>query len=347
MRKKSAQQIRSRDEATRGLERKCVCPRFVVPFSSFFVRAALRVVALWCVASGLALGQAPGQSARSIIESLNYQTSRAAHREGIATCGSIGTVFMENRAIADSLVKLGDEASPEIERALNSVQNEGPNSPFNPSAGYLGYAYARIKGPTAYRLLRALINSPVSNGLRFAYTDSISVSFGLTSYVDSSVDFTPGGCKQPEPRDGLNQFISGWEGDIRSRVDASLGVQARSALKRLLKGKTWAALRSELWHGKIPSYVAVGYKLIIQGPWSEPLETVDLNQVVDLARFPRDPQIDTAFSDGSGHRCRSYAVEFKRVETSFLPKYAVDNSDLDGLLRVISACATDVNSGPF
>ena len=57
-------------------------------------------------------------------------------------------------------------------------------------------------------------------------------------------------------------------------------------------------------------------------------------------------EIDTVFKRALGSDCGRFRVTFLRVHNPALPgrlKYVVDNSDLQGLVRLIGSCAAKVN----
>jgi len=306
--------------------------------------SAVVLGALCLFTPGEARSQALGHSARSVIETLTYQSGRQSPSGGIATCGSLYTDFRDSRAIADSLVDLGEAASPEIEAALDSLLREGSASRFAHNGDFLGYAYARIRGPDSYGRIRAIINSSKTGFLRQGFVKSVSFAFGLTSYVDSSIEPSRGGCRAPEPRDGLNSLIAAWERNDRAQFESAIGTRARAALRQMLKEANWASLRVRLWPGSQTAHVALGYRLQFSGAWgAADGSTQQTDALIDLAQYPRNPEVDTYFRDGLGNHCGSYTVKFTRVQTDYLPKYVVDNLDLEGLLRVISSCATDVS----
>jgi hypothetical protein len=306
--------------------------------------SALLLGALCVFTPGQGRSQSPGDSARSLIDALTHQRSGRLHGDSIATCGSLYADFRESRAMADALVNLGEPATPDIESALDSISSEGSASPFAQNGDLLGYAYARIRGPAAYARIRAIINTPRTGFLRQGFTKSVSIAFGLTSYVDSSIEPARGGCRAPEPRDGLNALIAAWQRDDRAKLESDIGPRARAALQGMLSAANWVTLRARLWPGSPAPQIAIGYTLELPGPWGAADGSAQQTDApVDLAQYPRDPQVETYFCDGSGNRCGKYTVRFRRVRTDFLPKYAVDNPDLEGLLRVISSCTTDVS----
>jgi hypothetical protein len=294
----------------------------------------------------IGVGHTQGQSVHSLIELLTYQSGRQWHPNGVVTCGSLYQDTLENRRVADSLVNLGDVAVPELQGALDSVLKEGETSRFVRNAGFLGYAYAKLKGPSAYPLLRTLINRAGLESLRQPFANSVSVAFGLTSYVDSSITPNRGGCRAPEPRDALNQLLAAWLRGDRRQFESSIGPQGKAALRGLLDETSWTATREKLLHSGNTGHVALGYTLRIGGRWSQPEGTAQAEAPIDLAQYPRNPEVDTHFSDGSGKPCGDYTLRFRRVESDFLPKYEIDNSNLGTLLRMISACATDVRNEP-
>ena len=150
--------------------------------------------------------------------------------------------------------------------------------------------------------------------------------------------------RSEEPRDALDQLILAWETNNRVYLEASLGPRARSALDRLLTGKSWATMRAELWLSESGRSLAIGYRFAIAGPWSEPEETLE----EERGRGHRDeqpvnPEIETLFTTSSGVHCGGLPVAFfetPRTQWSWGPvKYSIDNPNLVDLLRLIASCA--------
>ena len=136
------------------------------------------------------------------------------------------------------------------------------------------------------------------------------------------------------PRDVLDQFILAWERNDQQWVEASLGPNAKAALQSLLNGRTWAKMRAELWRGKSDGRVAVGYRFVDSGWWSEREQPLPIN--LD-ARKPANPE--TLFTNSSGGECGRHSVRFLDADEGNHTIYRVDNPDLGDLLHVISSCA--------
>ena len=306
------------------------------------------VTLLWLPCLGIGSGQAQEQAAAAIIADLTYQ-SDLRPSGGFFTCGSMYAEMLENRRLAESLVKLGDSALPDIERVLDSVEQEGLRSQFGPFAGWVVFAYAKITGAAAYPRLRTMMGNPKLEFLQHALANCVSVALGLTSYVDSSSLLPDIMCRNQEPRDALNQVILAWERSDRPRLQSNLGPDAKTALKLLLKKKSWAALRAELTHGKPDGIVAVGYRFSGSGRWFEPEGTVEEDTAKpNLGGSPGQFGIDTLFKDSSGGTCGTLRVKFKEipVKGTYSVKYVVDNSDFGDLLRLIAFCAAEAHKIP-
>jgi hypothetical protein len=249
------------------------------------------------------------------------------------TCGSLGTEKQQNRALAASLSRLGSSAAPDIERALDSVENRGLRSEFAPGAGWLMYAYARIMGPAAYGRLSRMIGNPELRSLQNTLAASIALSLNLTSYVDRLVVPTGILCRTPQPRDTLDQFILAWERKDRKNLEFALGARAKAALARLPDATTHSDKGSRS--------VAIGYRLGIAGRWSEPPETLeDSDTTGGIPGNPENMDINVNFKDAVGRDCGRYVVRFKRA--AYRPPeigYLIDNPDIPGLLRVLASCA--------
>jgi hypothetical protein len=302
-------------------------------------QGVFRCVALFAFPCLLATASA-GQVSRSptdIVRFITYQDGRpGAERLAFAGCG-ISADGLADRAAAASLVGLGGAAVPAIESALDSLDRSG----YVANAHLLLYAYAKILGQAAYPRLWRMDSSPELDDLRLAVDDSIALSFGLTSYVSGyRTPMRTFRCRGQQPRDALDQLIVGWERDDRRWVESTLGPAARASLDSLLKSRTWAEMRAELWPRKPTRGLAVGYRFEIPSRWSEP----ELD--VDGARYPDESSgrvaLDARFTGRSGADCEAYRVAFVRTPSAGPPaylRYLVDNSDLRGLLRLIGSCA--------
>ena len=286
--------------------------------------------------------KAQGKTAADLIRFLTYQSDRPDKgnvRMGLFSCGPVTA----DLAAAKSLARLGDSAIPEIEKELDAIEMHGYQS--GDGSSWLELAYARIKGPDAYPRLRRMGGNPRLGFDRHNLDSSIALSLSITSYVsDSRLLLRSIRCTRgPEPRDALDQLILAWERNDRLWLEASLGPRASAALNLLLKGRTWADLRAELWHGRSPGGVAVGYRFDIPGRWSAPQETLDEEGSSGAVALPDNPDLETRFKNGSGGDCGRRRVKFLKTPMGAGPgylMYVVDNFDLGDLLRLIGSCAT-------
>lgn len=152
-----------------------------------------------------------------------------------------------------------------------------------------------------------------------------------------------GNCiRAQEPQDSLDRFIIAWERNDLPELEDSLGPNAKAALASLLRHRSWSGLRAELWRRPSPGYMAVGYRFEIPGSWSKPDGALGEKESIDDG--PVNPDLDTRFTDSSGHDCGRLGVRFigTRVgvgRVRFVAEYFVDNSDLRDLLRLIATCA--------
>ena len=265
--------------------------------------------------------------------------------ESLLGCGPL----TEYRAIAKRLSDLGAAAVPAIEATLDSIESEGRRSEFAPNAGWLLLVYARIQGPAAAPRFKRLVRSTRLTFLRLELDEALALALDLTSYVDGLREPGPEfSCRSAEPRDALNQLVSAWERDDRHLIEASLGPNARAALKSQLSRRTWPALRAELWRVVPRSASGVGYRFEVSGRWSEPEETLrDVSGEINQDQDRRAPQLDTAFKNGSGADCGRHTIQFVGITRGtvvgaaplFPDTYLVDNSDIIDVLRLISSCA--------
>lgn len=289
-----------------------------------------RVVWLIGVSLSTVTGQTNDQSASDLIKYLTYQTKRP---EVVAvSCGIFAAMDAENRAAAQSLVKLGAAALPDINAAFDSIEQSGSASKSGYNAAWLLFAYAKIEGPGAFPRLRKMRGDPNFAFLNSAVDLAIALSLNATSYVSGwRRPAQEGVCTGPDPRKVLDGLILAWVNNDRASLEKILGSRASTALDALLKNTTWDALRAQFLHAKPSDKIAVGYRFDAAGRWSAAVETLD-DPDVSAWRI-EDLDINTLFSDGSGKDCGRLRISFRS------PDFSIDNSDLGDLLRVISRCA--------
>jgi hypothetical protein len=131
-------------------------------------------------------------------------------------------------------------------------------------------------------------------------------------------------------------------------LEAGLGPRAKAALDLLLDGRTWTAMRSDLWPSTPGKSVAIGYRFAPLGRWSEPDETLqDTRGPGTPEGNYLNPAIETQLMSGSGDDCGSLSVNFIQLPrsrfTGHSQEYSVDNADLAELLRLIGACSAGSN----
>ena len=271
-------------------------------------------------------GQIPGESPRALIEFLSRSTM--VERMGLFSCGSVN----RHRAAAISLANHGASAIPALNDALDSIEGRGRQStPFH--AGWLLLAYARIQGPSATPRLRRMLANPRLAFLQRYLDEAVALSLSLTSYLSAprepelgdppqGVRFRTIRCTtgSEEPRDALDLLIRAWASNDRPLLEACLGPAARTALNSSQPSIVWRRWRAGVG-------IAVGYRFEVPGRWSEPDETLE--------------ELETQFSNNSGAGCATHKVTFRKVleNTDSSPMYVVDNDDIAGILRSISACA--------
>jgi hypothetical protein len=307
-------------------------------------RAAAALYVCSCLLSqNRGVSQERERSASELIKRLTHQTDRPSGLGvSFGTCGSFGYVAAQDRSTVQSLVKLGASALPDIEVAFDSIENRGPASPFSYNAHWLLYAYAKIKGPEAFLRLREMRSDSQFMAYGSALDDSAALSLALTSYVSiwrRGIDVS---CRSPQPRDALDQMILAWERGDQALLERTLGPHARAALSSLLEDRTWDALRTQLWTAKPSDRIAVGYRFDVQGPWSQPLETLEDRKPIDDVQEVEEPELDTLFKDGSGKDCGRTRILFLSPGfDSPNSSYLVDNADIGALLGLISRCAAN------
>ncbi len=176
----------------------------------------------------------------------------------------------ENRAAAQSLVRLGAAALPDINAAFDSIAKSGSSSKFAPNAGWLLYAYAKIEGPADFPRLRKMHGDPNFGFLLAGLDAAAAASLDLTSYVSSSRQPIPESstsCEGPSPQETLDRFILAWE-----RKD----------------------------HERRTDITAVGYRFDPGSPWPNPPQ---MHMIEDV-------ELDTVFKDASGKDCGSQRIRF-------------------------------------
>src|SRR5579864_1113373 len=247
-----------------------------------------------------AFGQTEPQSPAELIKYLTYQSDRPFALD----CGTDLAEARHQRALTRSLVKMRTSAVPAIEEAIDSFEARGEKSAVGLHVGWLLFAYAEIEGPAAYPRLHRLIRNRPLGSFTIVVDNSMALAFGLTSYVSSSRTTLPAAifrCDRfEEPRDALDTMILAWEKDDAESLKATLGPTASSALTELLKGRTWADLRSTLWHDGSQKGTAVGYRFDLPGRWSEPEETLeDHRSRGDVYTNYDGPATETSFTSPS------------------------------------------------
>ncbi len=294
------------------------------------------------------------KSATDLIRDLTYQSDRPdiSGKRGQFDCGSARGGEEEDRALTNSLVKLGPSAVPDIEKGLDSLDRRGSQSPFMVNAAWLFYAYAKIEGPAGFPRLRRMMANPRLDLLRPGLETSASIALSLTSYVYGRGDPGTIVCRPYEPRDALEDVILAWNAGDQATFKAHLGPHAKVTLDSLIEGRTWEAVRAQFWHRRAGRDVAVGYRFRIAGRWSEPLETLVERHnegetfFSDISSNPPSPQIDTEFTNRFGVGCGEHRVQLHLGKDQWdRASYFVDNTDLGDLLRLISSCAADRRDG--
>ena len=294
------------------------------------------------------LGQVQEQSVSQLIASFSRESGSSGKPDLAAgpECADAGRVQSERRA-ARTIARLGDTAIHGLNSALDSIEARGYKSEFWFNAQWLLYAYGTAGGRGAFPRLLRMVGNPNLISSEPALDTAIALSLHLTSYAD---DFRVPGvqfCRLQEPRDALDHLILSWERNDQRSFEESLGPQGRDAIALSGVGRTWTALRAQMWRAKSEP-VAVGYRFEIAGAWSQPEENLDdtISQerqpVIDLSKLPRIANIDAEFTNKDGSDCGHYIVEFVLGQNRIMRSaYLVNNLDLEGLLGVISSCAAE------
>ncbi|MGJ5820003.1 hypothetical protein [Paludibaculum fermentans] len=229
--------------------------------------------------------------------------------------------------------------------ALDSLEQSGKSSAFSLNAGWLLEAYAQINGYQAYPRLRRMMENPKLAFLQGDIATSTAAALALTSYVHVSRRPTRRfHCDRKDaPSDVLDQLVLGWFRADRARVEESLGPEGQVALKRLLESEERFAVRMGLLPDDHQGAVAVGYRFEQAGGWMAPASLIGLDAGYrnEIPAKGQTPEFQTVFTSASGKDCGAYTVRFamEGTQEGGGRRYVVDNSDLAGLLRLITACA--------
>ncbi len=315
--------------------------RTTLKFAPPSILAILAHLGLLLLAAATA--EAQGESPDEIIRFLTYQTDRSgklAVEMGLFGCGG----GADDRAAEESVVRLGGAAGPELETALVSLESSGDSSPFALNAGWLPVAYAKIKGRSASDRLLELEREPQLAFLRASLQNALSISLSLTSYISSS---THTGkkflCRDGQPRDALDGIVLGWLRNDRQLLDASLSARSKTAVNELEKRIGWSGVRAQLWKVGTADGAAIGYRLSADASWSLPDDTLIENQQKGgAAQHRENPVVETRFVTAAGNACGQRQTKFvstREDPTSGRRTYLLDESDIEGLLRLLSSCA--------
>jgi hypothetical protein len=284
---------------------------------------------LLVLASGSAAGQRNEPSSADLIKRLGQPTLQ--DQMGLDPCSSI----RKHRNEAMSLVKHGTSAVPDLERAIDSIEAHGEESPFAVNARWLILPYAQILGRAAYPRLHRMTGDPKLLFLRSALDGAVAISLDLTAYVsDTGVPARVIHCdRREEPRDALSGVILALERKDRQSLEANLGPNAKTALSSSLNESIWAELVGA---------GAVGYRFEASDQWSEPEDSLaDNPRHGDGTLAQSDPEIETLLKDRSGGNCGRRRIKFIRLPAGGAgdERYVVDNADIGDLLRSITRCA--------
>jgi hypothetical protein len=97
------------------------------------------------------VSQIPVESASDVVKFI----TRPSLEDLFGGCGSIS----KYRAAAKSLERMGTSAIPDIEKALESIENYGLKSDFSNNVGWLLYAYAGLRRQAAYPRFRRMVTN--------------------------------------------------------------------------------------------------------------------------------------------------------------------------------------------
>ncbi len=286
--------------------------------------------------------QTPSQTSSELVYSLTHQSD---HSDNFLfdlgfSCPELGAAAAKHRATARSLVDRGTRAVPELEQAIISYENHGPEKEFVDNIAWLLYAYARILGQDAYNTLRRMLLNSSLRPIHKALDTSVALSLGLTSYVDGLRVHAVPICRAQEPRDALDDLIIAWLNGDRHSFESDLGPAADRALKAISTVEGWQSLRGRLRPQTKPETAAVGYRFDAIKRWSEPEETLeDKVRPAAASAYPSDVILNTSITDSAGRHCGTLEVSFVQAAGSTPVRYLVNSSNLEDLLRSITLCA--------
>lgn len=306
------------------------------PRTSMVLRTVALFVATASVLPTATQGQPPAAKARALIDFLTYQSEDRRGKPIVYTSG----LGHADRDATRALVLLGREATPELERALDFIEQEAPEARAFVGAENLLAAYARIEGGAAKLRLLRMMENPRLIEIRINLDDAIALSMGLTSYVSDArpLESTISSGRDGEPRDPLDQVIMALAAGNRPLLESALGETGRLAL---------VALKSSIpkFHRPFGSAsVAVGYRFDGGGHWAEPKVTVDPKNTSGhpLLTSQTEFRLNTVFTDRFGANCGKQEVAFAvlpRSATEPHVRYLVDDPNLGEILETIARCA--------
>jgi len=286
-------------------------------------------------------GQSGDKSPSEIIELLSRVDPYFA--SGMFTCG-VTTTEEQHRALAAELTQKGPAAIIQLENVFDSLQDRGIKSPYYRSGGWFFFAYASMLGPAADKRLRAMIADPKLVPLQVSLDEALAISIGLTSYLSSNRKYTRGDvCRRAEPRDPLDELIAALQQGDLSRLAPVLGPSATAAFGRMQGDKSGTDFRRQIWHVPPEGESAVGYLFEVRGRWSEPEVVLEGPSRIsrdygDAPLLADEVSLVTKFKTGRGEDCGTYSVDFHAVHLGVEVHYQVNNSSLDGLIRLINYC---------
>ena len=252
------------------------------------------------------------------------------------TCGAERAMREE----VQKLVMVGPRVLPEIEGALAEVESMGIRSKFGPKIGWLCYVYAKLNGPRALPRLQELRTKPSYAFVSAGIDDSIALSLGLTSYLDSDRPLAERmDCSKPiDPRNALDGIILGWQKQDRAWIEKQLGPNALASLAASLKKTSWAEWSSKRWRGTGGARI-IGYRFLDEGDWNLPSETLSSQEPqIDVMVAKRVSSLATRFVDHSGNTCGAMTIVIRSTGDYFRPS-KIDNPNIVQVLSLIASCS--------
>lgn len=285
--------------------------------------------------AGVAWGQTTEPISADLFAQLAHPTE--ADEMGISPCSA------ERRygSLVEALASEGIRRLPEVERALQSIEDEGTASEFATNGQWMARVYAKILGAEALPRLRRMAGDPKLAGLQLHLDAAMATSLGLNAMVSTSATV---GRRFPcngtvDLSSALDPFLAAWQKNDAGAFERSLGPQTRRSLELLLADRSWAEFRAEFRPAQARPG-AVGYRLRDSGPAPGRPFTDSLTARGSQDAGPHRNVVMVEFTDAFGANCGMKRLEFSKVAgAGSLDPSFVEVPELGEVLRMIWACS--------